>query len=87
MSPIGEAVAVFARDRWRIDTTDGFVDRGGDGRLGMVGLSIDVLAVILFGVGAIDGDCSGEWIGLSCLESSLNTGGRSGVVACACSSE
>lgn len=73
------AVAVFALDLCRMEIMDGLVDKGGDGRLLT---SRDVRELITFGVGAMDGDCSGDCIGSSLRESSVNTGGNNGVVAC-----
>ena len=60
ISIIGDAVAVFARDLCCIETIDGLVDRGGDGKLVTPWASIDVLMPKTACVGAIDGDCSGE---------------------------
>ena len=81
-------VAVFALERARIEATEGFVDKGGDGRLGNCGVPVGVgdEALGKTGAAAIVGDCNGDWIGLDFLDSSENIGGNKGVVACGCSS-
>jgi hypothetical protein len=70
---------VFARDLWRIEIMEGFVDRGGEGRFGTAGLLADLKPIF---VGAIEGDCRGELIGLPVLSNSEKMGGSRGVVAC-----
>jgi hypothetical protein len=45
ISASGGAVAVLARDLWRMDTSDGLVESGGDGKLDVGGTSIDGLKV------------------------------------------
>jgi hypothetical protein len=50
---------VFVRDLLCIDTMDGLVESGGDGRHDK-GVSNDVRELMMADVGAIDGDWSGD---------------------------
>ena len=59
MSPKGEVVRVFVRDLLCIETIDGLVESGGDGKHDS-GVSIDALELNSSVVGAMAGDWSGE---------------------------
>ena len=80
MSAKGEFVIVFVRDLLCIDTIDGLLESGGEGRQDR-GVSKDVLEPTNAVVGAIAGDWRGDWIGSSILPNSEMRGGRRGVVA------
>ena len=71
---------VLARDLLCIDTMEGLVDRGGEGRKDL-GVSIEVGELIIIDVGAMAGDCNGDCIGDSFPKKSIMIGGSSGVVA------
>lgn len=79
---------MFALDLPGIDAIEGFVDKGGDGRLDNCGVLVGVGddAGGKAGAAAMVGDCKGDCIGLDLFESSEKTGGSNGVVACGCSS-
>jgi len=79
---MGANVAVFARERACMDATDGLVESGGDGRAELDEVSIRA-GLVRAEVGAIAGDCRGDWIGVfSLAASSVSMGGSRGVVAC-----
>lgn len=79
---------MFALDLPFIDASEGFLDKGGEGRLGICGVLVGVGddAVGKFGAAAaVVGDCKGDCMGLDFAESSEKIGGSKGVVACGCS--
>lgn len=78
-------VIVLVRERLCIDTIDGRVDRGGEGKHDW-DMSMEVRELMIAEVGAMEGDCRGDWMGSSFLHISRSTGGNNGVVACRCSS-
>jgi hypothetical protein len=77
-----EATVVPARDRWRIEATEGFVDRGGEGRHDSFGVLFGVAELGQDGVPATVGDCKGECKGKLLADRPIIIGGSNGVVAC-----
>lgn len=81
-----ECTTVPARDLWRIEAIEGFVDSGGDGRLDSCGVPHGVTELCRDDVSATVGDCNGDWSETLSGDSSIRSGGSNGVVACSRSS-
>ena len=62
--PVDEASKLWPRPRWK-DDTDGFVDSGGDGKLGRRGEVRGVCVPDGESASATVGDCRGDWYGTS----------------------